>query len=289
MKKTDSAELRWDQRQRMMLIEARSVWSGQLSTHDLREAFGISRSQASKDFALYQQRCPQNLHYDRQARCYRPTDAFEPAFLRGTVNEFLQVLRNSGQVAATPLSVVAATVAPVELIEAPERAFDVRILQRVTAAIRERRWLHVEYQSMSQPQPRALRLAPHALAHTGRWHVRAWSQLHGAYRDFLLVRMRGLPTLGEAADRGAEQDWEWKNLVTVKIAAHPGLSDAQRQVVEADYGMVSGIYERSLRLALAPYFLRLLGIGADDLLRPASEQQIVLQNRDELAAYARLR
>jgi predicted DNA-binding transcriptional regulator YafY len=280
--------LRWDVRQRLMLLEARIIWSGSVSAEELREAFGISRAQAGKDCALYAQLYPNQLRFDAQARRYLPTDRFEPAFLRGTVNEFLQVLRNFGQVAATPLAVVAANVAPVEILEPPERAFDVRILQRATAAIREQRWLTVDYQSMNHPQPRALRLAPHALAHSGRWHVRAWSKDHDGYRDFLLSRMRGLPLLEDRAEHSGGQDWEWKNMVSVRVGAHPGLSDAQRRVVEEDYGMRSGVLEKNLRLALVPYYLRLLNVGGDDVLRPAAEQQIVLLNRDELDAYNRL-
>lgn len=232
--------LRWEQRQRLMLLEARVIWAGQLSTRDLREAFGISRAQASKDFALYQELAPRNLHYDLSAKCYRPTGRFEPLLLHGTAREFLQVLRNRGLGTDSPLAVIADGVAPVEILDPPEREFDVRILQRVTLAVRSQRWLRIEYQSMSHPEPRELLIAPHALGHAGRWHARAWSMTHEDYRDFLLSRIRGVPELGEPAGERAGDDWDWNNFVTVRVAAHPGLSAPQRQVVEADWNMRSG-------------------------------------------------
>ncbi len=268
-----------------MLLEALLIWNGAVSAEDLGDCLDCSIDRAEQDLARYRALHPGCLIGD--AGTYRASDQFEPSYLRGTVQEFLQVLRNVGDVAATPLSVVAAQVAPIELLQLPERAFDVRILQRMSTAIRDRRWLEVEYQSMSHPEPRSLRIAPHALAHAGRWHARAWSETHQAYRDFLLSRISGIPQLGdEVPDRTG--DWEWSNLVSVRIGPHAGLSPAQQRVVEQDYGMRHGMLETTLRLALVPYYLRMMGVGRDDLLQPAAEQQIMLLNGSELASYDRL-
>lgn len=283
------ADLKWAQRNRFVLLEARVIWAGAVAPQNLCETFGISAAQADKDLALYQQLCPPNLRYDLRAKHYVAADRFEPAFLQGTAHEFLQVLRNHRVTPELPLAIVAASVAPVEVLEPPEREFDVRILQRVTYAIRDKRMVAVEYQSMSQPEPRRrLEIAPHALAYTGRWHTRAWSFAHKEFRDFLLSRMRGLPELEGSAGIQAAEDWQWARFVNVKIGAHPGLSTAQKKVVEADYGMRQGLLEKPVRLALLPYYLRLLSLGRDDHLRPAAEQQIVLLNRAELDAYNRL-
>ena len=271
-----------------MLLEARVIWAGELTTADLRQAFGISRSQASKDFSVYQELCPGNLHYDLHAKCYRPTGRFEPCLLRGTAREFLQVLRNRGVGSGLPLSVLADGVAPSEILELPERDFDVRILQRISLAVRERKWLSIEYQSMSHPDPRVLRVAPQALAHAGRWHVRSYSESHREFRDFLLSRIRGVPEIEEDHRVESGEDWDWNNFVAVRIAAHPGLTEPQRRVIEADYGMSQGVLERNLRLSMVPYYLRLMHVGADDHDRPAAEQQIVLVNAQELQAFNRL-
>lgn len=283
-----AAKLPWDQRQRFLLLEARIIWSGAVRIGDLRDAFDVSTGRAERDFRLYRELCPHNLRFDAQTGHFFAGDRFEPAFLRGTAREFLAVLRSHDLATDLPLAMATASHIPSELLEAPERDFDVRVLQRLGSAIREKRWLTVEYQSMSKPDPRRLDIAPHALAHVGRWHARAYSSQHGGYRDFLLSRICGIPELGGDAGHGPEHDWDWRNHVSVRIGPHPGLSEPQKRVVEQDYGMRLGMLERSVRLALAPYYLKMLNVGHGDTGRPPAEQQIVLLNQAELDAFNRL-
>jgi predicted DNA-binding transcriptional regulator YafY len=271
-----------------MLLEARVIWAGAIRAGDLRDAFDITTGKAEKDIARYRERCPQNLAQDRETGEWRPTDRFEPAFLRGTAEELLQVLRNHDIAADLPLAMAAAGHVAAESLELPTRSFDVRVLVRINSAIRERRSLAVEYQSMSKPEPRRIEIAPHVLVFTGRWHARAWSESHQGFRDFLLSRMCSLPELRAAAARGGDQDWDWQHQVSVRIVPHPGLSAAQQRVVMQDYGMAQGMLEKRVRLALVPYYLRLLNVGEGDRNRSASEQQIVLLNVEELRSFDRL-
>lgn len=284
----DAAFLPWDQRQRFRFIEAHVIWRGQVRVADVRDSFGVSTGRAEKDFAAYQKVAQGNLVRDRRTGEYRPTDEFVPRFLRGTATEYLQVLRNHELGDDLPLAMAASGLAVTETLEPPAREFDVRVLARLNTAIRERRWLAIEYQSMSHPEPRRLEIAPHVLVFAGRWHARAWSALHESYRDFLLSRICGLPELLGPCERSGDNDWDWRNDVSVRIAPHPELSEAQKRVVEQDYGMVHGMRETRVRVALAPYFLRMLGIGNDDRARPPQEQQIVLLNASDLAALNRL-
>lgn len=282
--------LRWDIRQRLMYLEAQLIWTGAVAPADLRATFGVTGAQAAKDFALYQEQCPGNLLCDEKtARC-TPTDRFEPRLLRGSAQEFLLVLRNHGLKAGapdSPLTALLGGIAPAEVIERPEREFDVRILQRVTAAIREKRWLAADYQSMTHPEPRKLLLAPHALASAGRWHLRAWSQAHNGYRDFLLARINGIPELKGACEKNVTEDWDWRNFVQVKVGAHLGLTPAQKRVIESDYGMHSGVLERAVRVALVPYYLQMLGLSRESSALSPAEQPLTLLNRAELEVYNR--
>jgi predicted DNA-binding transcriptional regulator YafY len=285
---TDLAALPWDQRQRFRFIEAHVIWGGQVRVADVRDSFDVSTGRAEKDLAAYVRLAPGNLVRDRRTGEYRATDAFVPRFLRGTASEYLQVLRNHALDSDLPLAMAASGLGATETLEPPVREFDVRVLARLNTAIRERRWLAIDYQSMSHPEPRRLEIAPHVLIFAGRWHARAWSATHESYRDFLLSRICGLPELLGTCDRTPDNDWDWRNDVAVRIAPHPGLSEAQKRVVEQDYGMVHGMRETRVRVALAPYFLRLLGIGRGDRERSAQEQQIVLLNAGDLAALDRL-
>lgn len=283
-----SRPIAWEQRQRFKLLEAHAIWRGQVRPADLRDAFDISTGKAERDFGAYQRLAPNNLLRAMQTGEYRPADTFVPQFLRGTASEYLQLLRNHSVGDALPPAMLASERITTELLEPPQREFDVRVLSRLNAAIRERRYLAIDYQSMTYPEPRRLEIAPHVLAFAGRWHARAWSATHETYRDFLLSRICGLPELLGPCERNPQLDWDWCHHVGIRIAPHPQLSPAQARVVEQDYGMVHGMHETQVRVALAPYFLRLLGIGRGDRARPAQEQQIVLLNADDLDALNRL-
>ena len=283
-----SQALSWDQRQRLRFVEAHVIWRGYIRSGDLRDAFDISTGKAEKDLSLYMKLAPLNLNRDAHTGEFRATDAFVPQFLRGTASEYLQVLRNHELAADLPLAMVASGQLSAEVLEVPTREFDVRVLARLNTAIRERRYLAIDYQSMTHPEPRQLRVAPHVLVCAGRGHARAWSATHESYRDFLLSRICGIPELLDECARTPELDWDWRNDVGVRIAPHPDLSPAQKRVVEQDYGMLHGMRETRVRVALAPYFLRLLGIGRGDRTRPAAEQQIVLLNAADLDALNRL-
>lgn len=278
----------WDQRQRFRFLEAHAIWRGSIRVGDLRDSFDISTAKAEKDLALYTRLAPHNLRRDRETGEYQPTDGFVPQFLRGTATEYLQVLRNHELRGDLALAMATSGQVATETLEPPAREFDVRVLARLNTAIRERRWLSIDYQSMTHPEPRRLEIAPHVLVFAGRWHARAWSATHESYRDFLLSRICGLPELLGSCERNPELDWDWRNDVVVRIAPHPQLSAAQKRVVEQDHGMLHGMRETRVRVALAPYFLRLLGIGRGDTARPAHEQQIVLLNAADLDSLNRL-
>ena len=281
--------LRWELRQRLILMEAKLIWADELTTQDLRSVFGISRSQATKDIGLYQELAPRNLQYDLRQRCYKATPPFRPVFLHGTSREFLAALRMLDDKGDIPIVSLAAQTTAVAVIDVPEREFDVTTLQRINRAIREGKRVQVAYQSMRNPQPRDLILSPHALVHTGfRWHVRAHSDAHGGFIDVLLSRMRGTPEVLDVPGVAQAEDLDWTHVVPVRIGAHPGLSEFQKQVIEADYGMQQGVLERRMRRALVPYYLYLMNVGAGDTDRPPEKQQIVLLDKAALSREDRL-
>jgi hypothetical protein len=62
--------------QRLRLIDMLAEHYGTVNRQPIVDFFGVSTPQASKDFALYQELAPANLHYDLKAKAYRRTDAF---------------------------------------------------------------------------------------------------------------------------------------------------------------------------------------------------------------------
>ncbi|KKK67243.1 hypothetical protein LCGC14_2956000, partial [marine sediment metagenome] len=91
-------------------------------------------------------------------------------------------------------------------------------------------------------------------------------------------------SLGEisAIDPGSDKDWS--ETVSLKIAAHPDLSENQRRVIELDYGMTDGAAEIPVRKSLLFYTLKRLGLDTDPILRRPQDQHIVLVNGREVHA-----
>jgi predicted DNA-binding transcriptional regulator YafY len=277
--------LRWEVRQRLVLLETNLVLLGRVNTVALIRRFGISRAQASKDLALYQQLRPRNLLYDRFLKNYVITDQFEPLALSGTSSELLALLR-AGAHEDGPLISLAGGMPSIEVLEPIERRVDMQVLAPLCRSIYAGAQVRLSYQSLSRDGPKELLLAPHALVYNGfRWHMRAWSETAGEFRDYLLARIRGKPqTVGPAA-RTAQDDLAWQTRVRVIIAPHPGLAPSQAEVITDDFGMVDGCISIELRTPLVPYYVRLMRIGSGDDERKPEQQQIILANKDEVLPY----
>jgi predicted DNA-binding transcriptional regulator YafY len=156
-------------------------------------------------------------------------------------------------------------------------------LRSVVGAIRRSEAIEVKYQSLSSPEPRWRWLAPHAIAFDGfRWHTRAFCLTDECFKDFLLSRMLKIRGSQES-DVSADDDNDWHSEVTLEVAPHPDLSDAQAKVIALDYGMRGGKAKIKVRRALLYYALKRLGLDTDPAAREPHDQQIVLLNAAEIA------
>lgn len=276
-------DLKWDVRQRLKLLESTLLLSGWVRTHALIESFGISRAQASKDFAVYQALRPMNLVYNKSKKFYEAGADFDPLLLTGKTSELLEVLsalpHGDGPVLAL------ATQAPaVALLRPMERELDLKVFRAISMAAYNKVKLRLAYQSMNRPEPTELVLSPHTLVFSGfRWHVRAFSDTHGEFRDFVLARVRGTPVVLGTPSVGLEGDVLWNTEVGVQVLPHPELPPAQQAIIAEDYGMIGGQITQGVRSALVPYFLRLMQIEPEREHRDPKVQQIVLGNREALA------
>ena len=273
--------IRFDVLQRYRLIEIITLWEGRLTTNRLREFFGISRQQASKDIGHYNDEISAlNLIYDSSIKGYVPSPRFKPRLTKGNVDEYLQLLQEqqSGN-----------TTLPDSLIlNVPSHSIEPAILRSVTQALRQKKPISIAYVSMTSPEGSQRVISPHTLVNTGqRWHVRAYCHTHEEYRDFVLSRFRRLPELcneNEHAFHGIKQDKTWNKMLTLKIKPHPDLTSAQRAIVETDYGMKKGCLNLKVRAACAQYLLQLLRIDLQSKAKPTA-QQVVLGNTVEIEPY----
>ena len=149
-------------------------------------------------------------------------------------------------------------------------------------ACSQRRCLSITYQSTSSSKPSVREVAPHGLVHDGlRWHTRAYCFRDDVFKDFVLGRILESSLAGEA-NIDPHSDTDWTETVTLRIAAHPGLSDNQRRVIELDYGMNNGSAEISVRKCVLYYNLKRLGLDTDPDARSPQDQHIVLVNKSEI-------
>lgn len=83
------------------------------------------------------------------------------------------------------------------------------------------------------------------------------------------------------ADSQSSTDRDWHGWVALTIAPDPGLSPAQKQVIERDYGMRGGTADLKVRKALAYHTKHRLGLDLDPKARRPEDQHVVLTTKSD--------
>ena len=284
MKRKQSVEqVRWDLALRYRLIETVAWWEGRLTTGHLIQSFGISRQQASKDINTYiTEHAPRNLTYDKQLKGYIPSKHFKPRFIDDSASAYLHLLYQNNE-RAPHIEGLALAYAHTKVLEVPDRSIRPQILRPLLKACREGLRLETEYVSLANPEPEVRLIAPHTLVYTGmRWHVRAYCEKNGKYRDFVLSRLRGEPELLGKSDNPIGEDHVWQTAVDLVITPDQRLAAGQRAIIEADFGMLDGQLVIPSRQALVKYVLQRYQIDPKNLDPKPEAQQIVVKNLQEL-------
>ncbi|MEC4167341.1 WYL domain-containing protein [Pseudomonas sp. MS-1(2024)] len=284
MKRKQSIEqVRWDLALRYRLIETVSWWEGRLTTGHLIQSFGISRQQASKDINTYiTEHAPRNLTYDKQLKGYVPSKLFKPLFIDDSASAYLHLLYQNNE-RAPHIEGLALAYAHTKVLEVPDRSIKPEILRPLLKACRDHLRLDIDYVSLNSPDPEGRLIAPHTLVYTGmRWHVRAYCEKNGQYRDFVLSRLRGEPNLDGESENSVDEDEVWNTEVTVVIEPDSRLTPAQKAIIEADFGMLNGQLLIPTRRALVKYVLQRYQIDPTKMEPRPEAQQIIVKNLTEL-------
>ena len=171
----------------------------------------------------------------------------------------------------------------IDAVGVPDRSIRPQILRPLLKACREGLRLETEYVSLANPEPEVRLIAPHTLVYTGmRWHVRAYCEKNGKYRDFVLSRLRGEPELLGKSDNPIGEDHVWQTAVDLVITPDQRLAAMQRAIIEADFGMLDGQLVIPSRQALVKYVLQRYQIDPKNLDPKPEAQQIVVKNLQEL-------
>jgi len=273
-------QLKWDVRQRLILLETTLLMVGWIRIQALMESFGISRAQASKDFQYYQIAKPNNLKYNKSAKYYQIGEGFVPLLLTGKTSELLSVF-HTPQTLNPPVLSLSAYQPNAQALCPLDREINLEVFRRISAAAYNHKKIKVLYQSMTKPEPQELTLSPHTLVFTGyRWHIRAYSDHHKQYRDFVLARIKDTPVLMDEEGVLDSHDTDWYTEVPILIGVHPDLPENHKQVIAEDYGMINNQVSVSIKGALVNYFLKLMHLEPNREHHDPKVQQIVVMNKD---------
>lgn len=278
--------MRWGIEQRLEFIEFRLFWEGSINRADIRECFGVSIPQASKDLTLYQERAPGNVEYDPRTKRYVAAEKFVLRFLEPDPYVYLTQLRSVAEGIVPAHDSWIAELPSADVALTPKREVSIEVVRRVLDAAREGVSVDIFYQSMNKvrPEPIWRRITPHAFGYDGfRWHVRAYCHLELKFKDFLLPRILEVGSKDKPGANG-DQDWLWNHYFDVIIGPHPDLTESQKHVVAKDYGIDQGHGALSVRYAMLFYVLKRLGLLGDPAKQSARTQHIVTINRKETEA-----
>lgn len=278
--------VRWDLLLRYRLIEVVALWEGRLTTNHLIKGFGIGRQQASKDINSYlADIAPGNLIYDKQLKGYKPSDTFDPKLTRGHVDEYLHILARSEDITFT-FENLDMGFENTLMVQPKTRSISPQVLRPLVQAIRENKRVDICYIPLKDGVAVERVISPHTLVCTSlRWHIRAYCEYSGGYRDFVLSRIHGEPDINDKIVMGKSQDDLWNTNLTLKLTPDTRLSEAQANVIENDFGMIEGSLNIPTNAALIRYVLDAYNIDIKTISPTPEEQQIIVSNLDEVKRY----
>jgi predicted DNA-binding transcriptional regulator YafY len=276
-----SVEIKWDQAIRFRLIEIIALWEGRLTTKHLCSAFRIGRQQASRDINRYIELFENPpLTLDRSIKGYVPSEHFKPKYTRGTTNEYLTLIHQQREIVSS-FDVVEMGFAQTEVVLVPDRMTTPAIVRGLIKAAREQRRIDIDYVSLSNPTVEGRNMVPHTIVNDGfRWHVRAYCEKNGNFRDFVLSRFRNKPEVLDKSEFGREQDTDWNEMIDFAVIPNPFLNADQRRIVADDYAMQNNELYVTSRKSLVKYAINRLNICMDEKQLKGSPSQYQLTVSD---------
>jgi len=284
-----AADLKWNVLQRLQYIEIMAFYTGVVTRSDVAKTFGLSDAAATKDLKLYGEMAPDNLLYKHAVFGFVPGPAFVEIFADLSPAVVLPLIAANLAAAGGPYEQNLIYGIGVDTLPLPIRLPDKRIVAQVVRAASQKNKLEIRYRSMSdKDNDRSQVIEPHSLIDTGlRWHIRAYSEDHFDFRDYVLSRIVEARMLPDEAESSPDYDDDWVESITLSLAPHPGLHERKRKSLLIDYGAVDGIIEVNVRRALLAYTLQKMSVDTtSDHSLNADAFNLVIVNRDEIETYA---
>lgn len=271
-------ELSHAQRERLAFIDFSLQYFGQVTRQDLIARFATGLAASTRDFTLYRQFVPSNLHLDQATKQYRRQAGFTPLFSHNPETILHSLSRGFGDGLSAQVTPSEHCFNAVGLIHP-----DADIIAGLMRAIHNGQVINADYVSLTSGQGER-EMVPHAIVNNGhRWHVRAYDPSSSSFRDFVCTRFMAVTVNGRdrMEKECPEQDRAWQKNVTLELIAHPDLTNPK--AVMLDYNMHNGQKSVTTRAALAAYLLRYWQVDCSDGHRIQGQGcQLALANRDVL-------
>lgn len=269
------------QLERLLHIDFKLYFLGELRRADVAHRFGTGPAAATRDIALYREIAPENLALDNTDKVYRPTETFSPLFDHAPQRVLTALSQGFGEGIDDSLQAQVRCEIPQSLSH-PKMA----TLAPITRAIHRGKAVRLGYTSVDSGHTER-ELVPLALVDIGiRWHVRAFDRRHREFRDFVMTRMGDPIVLEDSTvqrEETAEFDVQWSRIIELELVPHP--EHPRPEIVRMDYGIPEdGFLTVRVRAANAGYMLRRSAIDCspDHSLRGL---EYALWLRDPLALY----
>lgn len=239
------------QRERLAFIDFNLQFFGKVSRSDLINRFKTGLAASTRDFAAYRDIAQQNLTLDHSTKQYWRNAGFEPLFVF-SADAILQSVSKGFSDGITALS------------QPSEHCFEaiqlihpnVHIIAALMRGIHNQTKCKVKYVSISSGEGERT-IVPHAIINNGhRWHVRAFDEKSGSFRDFVCTRFTYVDASNEPAQahETAANDQQFNKRVSLVLMVHPDIKHPQ--AIEMDYAMQNGEKVMQVPAALAAYILR---------------------------------
>lgn len=274
-----SGRMSWNLKRRLEFIEFRLAWEGRINRKDLVERFQMSPPLATSDLERYAREAPGNIRYDGVLKTFLRAEGFRPRFIAGQGNRYLLQLQALQLGWLDRDQTFFEHIPSLDVATIRRRAVPDEIMMTITDAIRGKARLAIRYWTTSGKPVSTRIVSPHALgAGAGRWHMRAWNEDNGDFRDFNLSRIESAEIVdGPPID--PKFDFEWNMVGTMRIRANPELAEPEQAAIRRDYEFKGDVLEVPCRLALMFYLHVEFGL---DKSRISHAQQLVLENKAEL-------
>jgi len=248
------AELTKSQIERLIFIEFRSYFLGEVKRNDIMERFGVASAAATRDLTLYKNLSNNNIVLEQKSKAYLPVAEFKPIFSHPIDQTLTAISQGYGDGSADKAKPLILSDIP-RVLSRPS----LDVLAPITRAIYRKKVVSISYYSFSSGKS-TREVVPFAIINNGlRWHIRGFDRKSNEFRDFVLTRIEK-PQIIETSNiedyENPNADAYWSRIVELEIIPHPKRSLKDHQITIMDYEMIDGVLKVQVRAALAGYLLR---------------------------------